>query len=219
MNQPRLSLVCRAIFSAVVLIVAVIGLASQQWAQGKVFDAESPDATVSEAVNAVDAPSEDRDAADAFNVGIAEDSSTTETAMADTTQELSVSGDSFAGPEIRIVESGSALAQKNSPESPATEARILGAATLIVRGQAIQEWVEAVQERDTVETWMRRIEAKGLDVEWREFADFGGFVYGLDSLSQSSGSYWLYAVNGRSASKGVSSQEIHPNDVIEWVYE
>lgn len=219
MNQSRLSAMFPAIFSAVVLIVAVIGLASQQWAQGKVFDAESPDSTVSEAFSVADAPSEDRAVADSLDFGSVQDSSTTENTMQVVKQEPSLSGDSFVGQEIRIIESDSVLAQTSSQESFATEARTLGDATLIVRGQAIQEWVEVVREGDTVETWMRRIEVKGLDVEWREFADFGGFVYGLEGLSQSSGSYWLYAVNGRSASRGVSGQEIHPSDVIEWFYE
>lgn len=214
MNHSRLSHVYPAVFSALVFVVAIAGLAFEQGAQGKTTGVESREPAVARASETANVSSEVRDVVAFVDAVPSQDFAITGERGDVLKQPASVASVSS---EVRGTESDSL--GKSGVSDTLSAPRVLGSATLIVYGDAIRQWQEEVREGDTVESWMRRIEAHGLDVEWKSFASFGGFVYGLEGISQSSGSYWLYTVNGRSASKGVSSQEVHPSDVMEWRYE
>lgn len=55
----------------------------------------------------------------------------------------------------------------------------------------------------------------------KEFSGLGFFVEEINGVSQNpkQGYYWIYYVNGKAASLGVSQYKIKNNDIINWRYE
>lgn len=55
----------------------------------------------------------------------------------------------------------------------------------------------------------------------REFSGLGFFVEEINGLSQNKkeGKYWIYYINGKPASVGVSQYKLKENDIITWKYE
>lgn len=53
----------------------------------------------------------------------------------------------------------------------------------------------------------------------KEQSGMGIFVDSINGVPNAHGSYWFLYINGHSASVGVSTQQVSPNDHIEWRYE
>ena len=90
-------------------------------------------------------------------------------------------------------------------------------ATFIV---AEKEYTITVTQDKTVLDAMRALSAAGtFTFTGREYPGLGFFVDSIDGKKNAGGKYWVYYVNGVSATSGVSSQLVRTGDRIEWKYE
>ena len=55
--------------------------------------------------------------------------------------------------------------------------------------------------------------------EAKSFSDLGYYIKSINGQPETFGRYWMYYVNGKSASVGVSSYILKANDVITWKLE
>ena len=50
----------------------------------------------------------------------------------------------------------------------------------------------------------------------KSYSSLGEFIYEINGIKESPGKYWLYYVNGKQGSVGVSKYELQQGDRIEW---
>ena len=92
-------------------------------------------------------------------------------------------------------------------------------ATIIVEGQKYEVWVP---EGATALEFMKLLQdSRGFSFRGRQFPGLGFLVEEINGLTQNpkEGMYWIYYINGETASVGVSQYILQPNDIIEWKYE
>lgn len=86
-----------------------------------------------------------------------------------------------------------------------------------------QEGKNAESKLVTVKEGITAWEAfkKGIGEQNVEYKDYGGdlgiFIIGINSVKPSGNKFWLFKVNGQSASVGVSSYKIQNGDKLEFV--
>lgn len=74
----------------------------------------------------------------------------------------------------------------------------------------------------TVYEAMLLLHAKGLlPIVFKQFAGLGAFVQSINGLENSAknNQFWIYYINGKAATLGISSIKLNPNDYITWKYE
>jgi hypothetical protein len=55
--------------------------------------------------------------------------------------------------------------------------------------------------------------------ETKEYPSLGIFVEGINGINETPGKYWIYYVNGKEASIGISKYILKSGDVIFWKQE
>ncbi|MBI3119987.1 MAG: DUF4430 domain-containing protein, partial [Candidatus Kerfeldbacteria bacterium] len=118
---------------------------------------------------------------------------------------------------VRVIPPPEANVKKGTTSAPEP----IGSSELRITGPTgAQIFVIDVLPDDTVETAMRRLdeELRDFSIQWRSYGELGWMVEGFNEVNNKSGRYWTYAINGVSASLGVSSQKLQENMNIEWKY-
>ncbi len=75
-------------------------------------------------------------------------------------------------------------------------------------------------EGDTLEKVIKVSTDKGLiNINGENFPGLGFFVQSINGIEQGNGYSWIYYINGKKATVGVSSYKLKIGDLIEWKYE
>ncbi len=85
-----------------------------------------------------------------------------------------------------------------------------------------REYEGGVSEGSTVYELIKFLQdSRDFSFRGKQFPGLGFFVEEINGLAQNSRErmYWIYYINGETASVGVSQYIIQPNDIIEWRYE
>ena len=78
----------------------------------------------------------------------------------------------------------------------------------------------AVTQGETVLDAMLALQSVGdFTFTGRDYSGLGFFVDSIQGVANAGGKYWVFYVNGISATIGASSQIIRAGDLIEWKYE
>ncbi|MFA6251329.1 MAG: DUF4430 domain-containing protein [Candidatus Paceibacterota bacterium] len=88
--------------------------------------------------------------------------------------------------------------------------------SLIVLGTTYQS---SFQEGDTVYKVMDNLsnqKENNFSFSFRKYPALGIFINEINGLKEGNGKYWLYYVNGKEASVGVSKYELESGDIINW---
>ncbi len=103
------------------------------------------------------------------------------------------------------------------PSSAETTTTSAATATLKV---ASTTYALSVRAGETVLGAMRALGSAGtLRFTGREYPGLGFFVDSINGVSSAGGKYWVFYVNGVSATQGISSTIIEKGDLVEWRYE
>lgn len=90
-------------------------------------------------------------------------------------------------------------------------------ATIIV---AEKSYSVVVIQGETVLNAMRALTTAGtLVFTGRDYSGLGFFIDSINGVQNADGKYWVFYVNGVSATIGASAQIINAGDIIEWRYE
>ena len=78
-----------------------------------------------------------------------------------------------------------------------------------------------VSQASTAYQAMGAAQEQGLDFKGRNFLGMGFFVQEINGLRENprQGKYWIYYINSKKATVGVSTYIVQPYDVISWKYE
>ena len=81
-----------------------------------------------------------------------------------------------------------------------------------------------IEENSTVFKVMKKIEEKNTEdnlfnFKYTEYASLGSFITEINGIKGTSGKYWIYYVNGKEASVGVSKYILKSGDIISWKQE
>lgn len=90
---------------------------------------------------------------------------------------------------------------------------------LVVAGHEYEAWVS---EGTTALELMKFLQdSRGFSFKGKQFPGLGFFVEEINGLVQNpkERTYWIYYINGETASVGASQYIVQPNDIIEWRYE
>lgn len=111
--------------------------------------------------------------------------------------------------------------QKNDNAQATPAVSTPGTAMIIVKNNhdASQEYIVEINENETVQNAMQNAQAQGLAYSVKYFVGIGSFITAIDGISQTNAMIWIYYVNGEKATQGISTQQIHDGDRIEWKYE
>lgn len=111
--------------------------------------------------------------------------------------------------------------QKNNNVQATPKTSTSGRVTIIVENfsDASQEYIVEINENETVQNAMQNAQAQGLTYEVKEFAGLGSLVISVNGIAQTNTMVWIYAVNGKKATQGISMQSVRVGDRIEWTYE
>ncbi len=80
----------------------------------------------------------------------------------------------------------------------------------------------AIAENETVYQAMLRLkQEQGLSFEVKDYSGIGAFVESIDGLANNpkENQFWIYYLNGKVATMGISLTKVHYNDLITWRYE
>ena len=73
---------------------------------------------------------------------------------------------------------------------------------------------------DTLEKVIKEAVTKNLiDVKGTNFSGLGFFVDSINGIKSGNGYSWIYYINGKKATVGVSTYKLQEGDLIEWRYE
>ena len=76
------------------------------------------------------------------------------------------------------------------------------------------------KENSTVFEVMEKIEKENLfNFKYKEHIGLGIFITEINGIKSGSGKYWIYYVNGKEASVGVSKNVLKDGDIISWKQE
>lgn len=64
-----------------------------------------------------------------------------------------------------------------------------------------------------------KIENSDFDFKYKEYSSLGIFIYEINGQNGTSGKYWIYYINNKEASVGVSNYILKDGDSILWVQE
>jgi hypothetical protein len=84
-----------------------------------------------------------------------------------------------------------------------------------------KEYVVQVLEQSSVFEVMEQAKEQGLQFAGKEFGEIGFFVQEINGLRENprQGKYWIYYINNKKATVGISAYNVHNNDVISFKYE
>lgn len=103
------------------------------------------------------------------------------------------------------------------PSAGAVASEATANATLSIGGVA---YPVTVAQGGTVIDAMRALAASGaFTFTGREYPGLGFFVDSINGQVSAGGKYWVFYVNGVSATVGAGATEVHAGDTIEWRYE
>ena len=75
-------------------------------------------------------------------------------------------------------------------------------------------------EGETLYQAMRRLEGEGaLTIQGTNFSGIGFFIDGLNGVTNGSGKYWVYSINGVKATLGVEGYRPKSGETIVWMFE
>lgn len=73
---------------------------------------------------------------------------------------------------------------------------------------------------DTLEKVIKDAVSKNLvNIKGENFSGLGFFVESINGIEAKNGNTWIYYINGKKATVGVSSYKLQKEDLIEWKYE
>jgi hypothetical protein len=87
-----------------------------------------------------------------------------------------------------------------------------------------KEYEVETKEGDTVFNVMKKIELENqkenkFNFKYEDNSNLGVFVTEINGIKGTPGKYWIYYINGESASVGASIYKIKNGDIISWKYE
>lgn len=103
--------------------------------------------------------------------------------------------------------------------SPVLSVGVGNNATLIIEDTSYEL---AILAHTSAYDLMKQAHARGyITFEAKEFSGMGFFIQSINGISNDNkkGMYWIYYINNKKASLGVSSYEVQPGDSITWHYE
>jgi hypothetical protein len=92
-------------------------------------------------------------------------------------------------------------------------------ATLEIGGKKYQE--ETINQT-TVYDLMRKLQTNkenNFSFSYKEYPGMGIFVDEINGIKGTSGAYWIYYINGKEASVGISNYILKSGDIINWKQE
>ncbi len=77
-----------------------------------------------------------------------------------------------------------------------------------------------VKDGESVYDFMDRLRSEGrISFKEKNYSGIGKFIEEINGVRGENGKYWIYYVNGKKMSLGVSSVKIKTGDVVSWKYE
>ena len=77
-----------------------------------------------------------------------------------------------------------------------------------------------VKDGESVYDFMDRLRSEGkVSFKEKNYSGIGKFIEEINGVRGENGKYWIYYVNGKKMSLGVSSVKIKTGDVVSWKYE
>ncbi len=77
-----------------------------------------------------------------------------------------------------------------------------------------------IQEGGSVYDFMNKLRAEGqIDFKDKNYSGIGKFIYEINGVQGEGGKYWIYYINGKKMSIGVSGSKVNSGDVVSWKYE
>ncbi len=91
----------------------------------------------------------------------------------------------------------------------------------IVSLNDVEDYAVSITDGATVEQVMQKAKGRGLTYEKKSFGSIGAYITTINGLEEDpqSGFYWIYSVNGVTATAGISQQTVTARDTITWNYE
>lgn len=73
---------------------------------------------------------------------------------------------------------------------------------------------------DTVDSFMQRLMNEGkISFKTRTYVGMGKFVEEINGIRSDGENYWIYYVDNKKATIGISNYKLSPGDVVSWKYE
>lgn len=84
-----------------------------------------------------------------------------------------------------------------------------------------RSYILELEADDTVEKIMGRAQKNGLKFSVKNFGGLGSYVTSINGVKEDAkkGMFWIYYVNGKKASAGISNQKVFSDDIVQWRYE
>ena len=87
-----------------------------------------------------------------------------------------------------------------------------------------KKYEEELEEGSTVFDLMNKIQNENIgddsfNFKYKEYTGLGIFINEINGLKGGGDGYWIYSVNGKEATVGVSNYKINNGDIISWKYE
>lgn len=103
------------------------------------------------------------------------------------------------------------------PEQGAVREIKSSQATLEIGGASYEG---EIQSGEKVYDFMDRLRDEGkINFKERTYIGMGKFIEEINGIRGDGERYWIYYVNGKKATIGVSNYKINPGDVVSWKYE
>lgn len=124
--------------------------------------------------------------------------------------------------EIIPTETSASPTNTSAVPSAAEEEKIVSVTLRAVPvGKSAEEYTVSIAEGSSVYEVMVAAEEKGFVFSSKSFPGIGRYVKSILGIPEDkrAGFYWVYYVNGKYASQGVSDTVVHDGDIIMWKYE
>ena len=72
----------------------------------------------------------------------------------------------------------------------------------------------------SVYDFMNKLQSEGkINFKDKTYSGMGKFIEEIDGLKNNGDKNWIYYVNGKKATIGVSNYKLNPGDIVSWKYE
>ncbi len=119
---------------------------------------------------------------------------------------------------IAIVSNNYSTNKENSPPQIIKEVSTLSATIQIENEDSL---TTKIKEESTVLDLMKKLKEKErLTFESKNFGSgLGEYIESINGKKSTDKEFWIYYINNKKATVGVSTYKLQPNDIITWKYE
>jgi hypothetical protein len=111
------------------------------------------------------------------------------------------------------------IAPTPETQSPNTVSNIAPATKTVLEINGVN-YEDNISGKISVYDFMSKLRNEGkINFTEKNYIGMGDFIVSINGVKNDSNMGWIYYVNGKEASVGVSNYKINPGDVVSWKYE